>query len=158
MVLVSNMLSPTLQALAFAQASNPASLRAVHVAVEHGDDELPQEWRERGVPVPLVVIESPYRETVRPVLRYVRQLRRENPGDVVSVVIPEYVVEHWWQNLLHNQTALRLKGRLLFEPSVTVTSVPWVLRQDEPRTITYVRSEDLLDGPGRRAGSPASSG
>ena len=83
---------------------------------------------QRGVPVPLVVIESPYRETVRPVIRYVHQLLRENPGDVVSVVVPEYVVEHWWQNLLHNQTALRLKGRLLFEPSVTVTSVPWVLR------------------------------
>ena len=47
---------------------------------------------------------------------------------LVSVVIPEYVVAHWWQNLLHNQTALRLKGRLLFEPQVTVTSVPWVLR------------------------------
>ena len=60
-------------------------------------------------------------------LRYVRQLRREHPGDVISVVIPEYVVGHWWQHLLHNQTALRLKGRLLFEPSVTVTSVPWVL-------------------------------
>ena len=70
----------------------------------------------REVPVPLVVIESPYRETVRPVVRYVRQLLRENPDDVVSVVIPEYVVAHWWQNLLHNQTALRLKGRLLFEP------------------------------------------
>ena len=79
------------------------------------------------MPVPLVVIESPYRETVRPVLRYVRQLRRENPGDVISIVIPEYVVAHWWEHLLHNQTALRLKGRLLFEPSVSVTSVPWVV-------------------------------
>ena len=127
-VLVSNLLAPTLRALAFAQAGNPASLRAVTVASEEAADGLPREWRDRGVPVPLVVIESPYRETVRPVLRYVRQLLRENPGDVVSVVIPEYVVEHWWQNLLHNQTALRLKGRLLFEPSVTVTSVPWVLR------------------------------
>ena len=127
-VLVSNMLAPTLRALAFAQAGNPASLRAVTVASEEAADGLPREWRDRGVPVPLVVIESPYRETVRPVVRYVHQLLRENPGDVVSVVIPEYVVEHWWQNLLHNQTALRLKGRLLFEPSVTVTSVPWVLR------------------------------
>ena len=63
------------------------------------------------MPVPLVVIESPYRETVRPVVRYVRQLRREHPGDVISIVIPEYVVEHWWQNLLHNQTALRLKAQ-----------------------------------------------
>jgi hypothetical protein len=76
------------------------------------------------------VIESPYRETVRPVRRYVRQLRREHPGDVISIIIPEYVVRHWWQHLLHNQTALRLKTRLLFEPSVTVTSVPWVLGAD----------------------------
>jgi amino acid transporter len=127
-VLVSNLLAPTLQALAFAQASNPASIRAVQVATEDTSDQLARQWRERGVPVPLVVIESPFRETVRPVLRYVHQLMREHPGDMISVVIPEYVVEHWWQNLLHNQTALRLKGRLLFEPSVTVTSVPWVLR------------------------------
>ena len=82
------------------------------------------------MPVPLVVIESPYRETVRPVLRYVRQLRREYPGDVISIVIPEYVVAHWWEHLLHNQTALRLKGRLLFEPSVAVTSVPVGARRD----------------------------
>ena len=66
--------------------------------------------------MPLVVIESPYRETVRPVLRYVRQLRREYPGDVISIVIPEYVVAHWWQNLLHNQTALRLKGGCCSSP------------------------------------------
>jgi hypothetical protein len=126
-VLVSNLLAPTLRALAFAQATNPASLRAVKVAAEEADDSLPREWEARGVPTPLVVIESPYRETVRPVVRYVRQLRRENPGDMISIVIPEYVVAHWWQHLLHNQTALRLKGRLLFEPSVTVTSVPWAL-------------------------------
>ena len=125
---VSNLLAPTLRALAFAQATSPATLRAVRVAADEVDDPFPSEWQRRGVPVPLVVIESPYRETVRPLLRYVRQLQRENPGDVISIVIPEYVVEHWWQNLLHNQTALRLKARLLFEPSVTVTSVPWVLR------------------------------
>jgi amino acid transporter len=130
-VLVSNLLAPTLRALAFAQATSPATLRAVKVAVEDVDDPLPAEWKRRGVPVPLVVIESPYRETVRPVLRYLRQLRREYPGDVISIVIPEYVVAHWWEHLLHNQTALRLKGRLLFEPSVAVTSVPWVLGAPE---------------------------
>jgi amino acid transporter len=130
-VLVSNLLAPTLRALAFAQATAPASLRAVTVAVEGADDPLPAEWRERGVPVPLVVIESPYRETVRPVQLYVRQLRRDYPGDVISIIIPEYVVGHWWQNLLHNQTALRLKARLLFEPGVTVTSVPWVIGAPE---------------------------
>jgi amino acid transporter len=126
-VLVSNLLAPTLRALAFARATVPASLRAVNIAADDAQDPLPGEWEARGVPVPLVVIESPYRETVRPTLLYVRQLRRTYPGDVISIIIPEYVVGHWWQNLLHNQTALRLKARLRFEPSVTVTSVPWVL-------------------------------
>ena len=125
-VLVSNLLAPTLRALAFAEATAPATIRAVTVAVEGADDPLPAEWEERGVPVPLVVIESPYRETVRPVQLYVRQLRRDYPGDMISIIIPEYVVGHWWHNLLHNQTALRLKARLLFEPWITVTSVPWV--------------------------------
>jgi hypothetical protein len=126
-VLISNLLAPALRALAFAQATSPATVRAVKVAADGGEDDLAREWEERGMPLPLVLIESPFRETVRPIRRYVRQLRREHPGDVISIVIPEYVVAHWWQNLLHNQTALRLKGRLLFEPSVTVTSVPWVL-------------------------------
>jgi amino acid transporter len=130
-VLVSNLLAPTLRALAFAQATAPASIRAVTVAAEGADDPLPAEWQQRGVPVPLVVIESPYRETVRPVQLYVRQLRRDYPGDVISIIIPEYVVGHWWHNLLHNQTALRLKARLLFEPWVTVTSVPWVIGASE---------------------------
>ena len=132
-VLVANLLAPTLRALAYAQASSPATLRAVHVAADDEPGPLAAEWGRRGVPVPLVVIESPYRETVRPVVRYVRQLRREHPGDVVSIVIPEYVVAHWWQQLLHNQTALRLKGRLLFEPSVCVTSVPWALGRSPDR-------------------------
>ncbi len=126
-VLVSNLLAPTLRALAFAQATAPDSLVALKVAAEDVDDPLPAAWAQRGVPIGLVVLESPYRETVRPVLRYVRQLRREQPGDVISVIIPEYVVRHWWLQLLHNQTALRLKARLLFEPAVTVTSVPWVI-------------------------------
>jgi amino acid transporter len=125
-VLVSNLLAPTLRALAFAQATAPATLVALKVSADD-EDPLPAEWEDRGVPIPLMIIESPYRETVRPVLRYVRHLRREHPGDVVSVIIPEYVVGSWWQHLLHNQTALRLKGRLLFEPAVTVTSVPWLI-------------------------------
>lgn len=131
LVLVSNLLSPTLRALAYAQATHPATLRAVTVSSDDAEDPLPREWRARGIDLPLVVLDSPYRETVRPLLRYIRHLRRENPGDVIAVIIPEYVVEHWWQNLLHNQTALRLKSRLIFEPAVTVTSVPWVLRASD---------------------------
>jgi amino acid transporter len=126
-VLVSKLNVPTLRALAFAQATAPATLVALKVSADDVDDPLPRAWEERGVPLTLVLLESPYRETVRPVLRYVRQLRREQPGDVVSVIIPEYIVRQWWQHLLHNQTALRLKARLYFEPAVTVTSVPWLL-------------------------------
>jgi len=126
-VLVSKLNVPTLRALAFAQATAPATLVALKVSADDADDPLPTAWEERGVPVKLVLLESPYRETVRPVLRYVRQLRREQPGDVISVIIPEYVVRQWWQHLLHNQTALRLKAQFYFEPAVTVTSVPWLL-------------------------------
>jgi hypothetical protein len=126
-VLVSNLLAPTLRALAFAQASAPATLRALTVSEVGSGDGLAAELEQRGIGVELVVLESSYRETVRPVLRYVRALRREHPGDVVAVIIPEYVVAHAWQHLLHNQTAWRLKARLLYEPSVTVTSVPWIL-------------------------------
>ena len=126
-VLVANLLAPTLRALAFAQAGSPASLRAVKVVETGADDHFAEAWQERGVPLPLVILESPYRETVRPIVRYVRRLRREHPGDIIAVTIPEYVVAHWWEHVLHNQTALRLKARLLYEPSVTVTSVPWLL-------------------------------
>ena len=88
---------------------------------------LVAEWDERGFKVPLKVIESPYREITKPVLDYVKRVRTDNPRDVVTVFIPEYVVGHWWEQLLHNQSALRLKGRLLFEKGVMVTSVPWQL-------------------------------
>jgi hypothetical protein len=83
------------------------------------------------LPVPLKVIESPYREITRPVLEYVKRARTDNPRDVVTVFIPEYVVGRWWEQLLHNQSALRLKGRLLFQPGVMVTSVPWQLASSE---------------------------
>ncbi len=84
-------------------------------------------WEELQIPVPLKVINSPYRELVRPLLRYVKELRKSSPRDVITVYIPEYVVGRWWEQVLHNQTALRLKGRLLFMPGVMVTSVPYQL-------------------------------
>ncbi len=95
------------------------------------DDEetraLLAEWDRLEIPLPLTVIESPYREITRPVLDYVQAIRREGPRDLVVVFIPEYVVGRWWEQLLHNQSALRLKGRLLFQPGVMVTNVPWQL-------------------------------
>jgi len=89
---------------------------------------LEAEWERRGLPVPLKVLDSPYREVTRTIVDYIRSIRRSSPRDVVTVFIPEYVVGHWWEHLLHNQSALRLKGRLLFSPGVMVVSVPWQLK------------------------------
>jgi len=128
-VLVSKLHKPTLRALAYARATRPDTLTALTVNVDDAETQaLQEEWERRGIPVPLTVVESPYREITRPVLDFVKRLRRESPRDVVAVFVPEYVVGRWWEHLLHNQSALRLKGRLLFTPGVMVTSVPWQLR------------------------------
>jgi amino acid transporter len=128
MVLVSKLHMPTLRALAYAKATRPDVLEAVTVNVDDADTrKLVQDWEKESFKIPLKVIESPYREITKPVLDYVKRMRSDNPRDVVTVFIPEYVVGHWWEQILHNQSALRLKGRLLFEPGVMVTSVPWQL-------------------------------
>jgi amino acid transporter len=125
---VSRLHEPTLRALAFARAMRPSTLEAVTVQVDPDETaRLCQEWANRGIDLPLTVIDSPYREITQPLLDHVRSLRHQSPRDVVCVFIPEYVVGHWWEQLLHNQSALRLKARLLFQPGVMVTSVPWHL-------------------------------
>ncbi|MGA5448339.1 amino acid permease [Streptomyces umbrinus] len=136
-VLVSTLHKPTLRALSYARALRPDRLEALTVSVDRDEAlALRERWEEYAIDVPLKVIDSPYREVTRPVVEYVRSLRRESPRDVVAVFIPEYVVGHWWENLLHNQSALWLKSRLLFTPGVMVTSVPWQLsssaRADRP--------------------------
>ncbi|MFD5814939.1 APC family permease [Streptomyces sp. NPDC127038] len=127
-VLVSRLHKPTLRALAYAHATHPYRLEALTVSVDaDATAELRRHWEEYGIDVPLKIVDSPYREITRPVVGYVRSIRRESPRDAVAVFVPEYVVGHWWENLLHNQSALWLKSRLLFTPGVMVTSVPWQL-------------------------------
>lgn len=131
-VLVSKLHLPTLRALAYARATRPDVLEAVTVSVDDAETrDLVHKWEESDISVPLKVIASPYREITRPVLDYVKRLSRESARTVVTVFIPEYVVGRWWEQLLHNQSALRLKGRLLFMPGVMVTSVPWQLTSSE---------------------------
>jgi amino acid transporter len=127
-VLVSKLHKPALRALAYARATRPDSLTALTVATNPEEVRALQvQWADRGVTVALTVLESPYRDITGPVLDYVAALRESGPRDLVVVYLPEYVVGHWWEHLLHNQSALRLKGRLLFERRVVVTSVPWQL-------------------------------
>ncbi|MDQ2627442.1 APC family permease [Mycolicibacter senuensis] len=134
LVLVSKLHLPTRRALAYARATRPDTLEAITVNVDDTETRaLVREWEASDITVPLKVIASPYREVTRPVLEYVRRLSKESPRTVVTVYIPEYVVGHWWEQVLHNQSALRLKTRLLFMPQVMVTSVPWQLNSSERR-------------------------
>ena len=131
-VLVSNMQLPTLRALAYARATRPDALEAVTVNVDEAETKkLVHNWESSDITVPLKVLASPYREVTGPVLDYVKRISNESARTVVTVFIPEYVVGHWWEHLLHNQSALRLKARLLFLPNVMMTSVPWQLTSSE---------------------------
>jgi amino acid transporter len=128
LVLVSKIHQPTLRALAYAKSTRPSTLEALTVQVDEEETKrLEEEWAKHEIDIPLVVLQSPYREVTDPVVDYIRRLRSSNPRDVITVFIPEYVVGRWWEQLLHNQSPLRLKLRLLFEPGVMVTSVPYQL-------------------------------
>ncbi|MCW2532690.1 MAG: amino acid transporter [Blastococcus sp.] len=144
-VLVSKVHKPTLRALSFARATRPDHLTALTVNVDDAETRaLQTDWERYDLPVPLTVLESPYREITRPVVEYVRDIRRASPREIVVVFVPQYVVGHWWENILHNQSALRLRARLQFQPGVMITTVPWQLESSVGR-------DD--DGPGSVPGA-----
>ena len=155
-VLIGRLHKPALRAIAYARVARPSTLEALYVELDPHDTEVLRErWDELRIPVSLTVVSSPYRELVRPVVKYVKDVRRSSPRDIVSVYIPEYVVGHWWEQLLHNQTALRLKGRLLFMPGVMVTSVPYQLHsasRRDPRSTIGAAPGDVRRGLGERPG------
>ena len=131
-LLVSHVRKPVLRALAYVRASRPSRLDAVTVDISPEETaQTVADWEKLDIPVPLTVLASPYRETVTPLLEYIDSMRRESPRDLIVVYIPEYVVGKWWEQLVHNQTALRIKARLHFEPGVMVASVPWQLKSSE---------------------------
>jgi amino acid transporter len=137
-VLVSKIHKPTLRALAYARATRPSRLEAITVSVDPEETRaLVEEWDRRGIPVPLKALDSPFREITRPLVDYVKTIRSGSPRDMVVVYIPEYVLGRWYEQLLHNQSALRLKGRLLFTPGVVVASVPWQLQSSEGQEERY---------------------
>ncbi len=155
-VLVSKLHLPTLRALAYARASQPSHLEAVTVDVDEAETlRLKEEWERANIPVPLTVVASPYREITRPVMGYVKRLRRESPRDIVTVYIPEYVLGHWWEQLLHNHSALRLKSRLLLLPGVVVASVPYQLRSAAHRYPSGVQLPTTIAPPAPAGGADA---
>jgi amino acid transporter len=157
-LLISKIHRPTLRALAYAKLMRSDTLEALTVNVDPAETKaLRSEWERRGIDVPLKVLDSPYREVTRPVIEYVKSLRRESPRDAVSVIIPEYVVGHWYEHFLHNQSALRLKGRLLFTPGVMVTSVPYQLQSSEVAK-KRARRQQEWNAPGSVRRGPAEQG
>jgi len=154
-VLISKIHRPTLRALAYAKLMRSDTLEALSVNVDPAETKaLREEWERRGIDVPLKVLDSPYREITRPIIEYVKGLRKESPRDAVSVIIPEYVVGHWYEHLLHNQSALRLKGRLLFVPGIMVTSVPYQLQSSEAARNRARKRQDW-NAPGAVRRGPA---
>jgi amino acid transporter len=146
-VLVSRLDLSTLQALAYAKATRPDTLTALTVATGEAEiQRLEREWAERDISIPLTVVDAPYRDITAPVLRYVVQLGSANPPTLVVVYFPEYVVGRPWEQLLHNQSALRLKARLLFQRGVLVTSVRWQLRssQGADRALQHSKQAEAL--------------
>ena len=156
LVLVSRMQKPVLKALDYAIAAHHRETRAVHVAVDQDDaDRLAAQWREMGLEVPLVVLDSPYRAYADPLIRYIDALREENGPSVVTVYLPQYIVGHWWEVVLHNRRARRLASRLMLVHGVAVTLVPWLLDSSE---LVYGRRSRPLPGQDRAGRSDAARG
>jgi amino acid transporter len=117
-------------ALEYAKSIAPDHVTAVYVDIdEAATRKLQEKWEQWGSGVNLVVLASPYRSLVRPLMRYIERVEKRAADDIVTVVLPEFVTAKWWQQLLHNQSSLLLKGALLFKRGVVVTSVPYHLEE-----------------------------
>jgi hypothetical protein len=127
---VSTLHRGTVNALTYAEAIAPGNITAVHISLDPEQTrKLRERWPAWGGDIPLVVLESPYRSLVRPLLRYIEEVNARWDTDIVTVILPEFVPAKWWHHLLHNQTSLLIKGALLFRRNKVITSVPYRLDQ-----------------------------
>lgn len=148
-VLVSNLARPSMRAVATARASSPTSLELVSVVTDEQEEhKILQEWEESGLPVPLTLLSSPFRDVTQVVVAHIRHQRRRSPGEMVVVYVPQFLVSHWWENAMHNQTAVRLRQALLDIPGVVITTVPWKLGEDDE-----VVGHQLVNDPFKRPGA-----
>jgi hypothetical protein len=128
---VSAVHDPTVRAVLYASSLNPTHVEALFMVMDPEEQEgMVEQWHARELDVPLVMVEAPFRDITDPLLSEVR--RHTSRGDtIVTVVLPELIPRHWWENLLHGQTTLFIKRLLLTEPRVILTSVPFHLRRPE---------------------------
>ncbi|TME87180.1 MAG: APC family permease, partial [Chloroflexi bacterium] len=160
---ISSLNQVALQTLAYARsiARGPNDVvGAVHITDDPDEAEtLRQRWEEWQCGVQLTIIESPYRSLVGPLLAYIDAMHAQHPGKTLTVVLPEMVPAHWWEQVLHNQTALRLKAALLFRPGIVVADVPYHLRRRSANGAALVRAAQKPEartpnGADRRSGAP----
>jgi hypothetical protein len=144
-VLVAQLHRPALRAIAYAKASRHTTLTAIGVKVEApAARELQRRWVELKIGVPLVILDSPYRDIVGPVMEYVKSIHRESPRDVVVMYVPEYIVGRWWEQFLHNRSTSRLRSLLLRTPGVVVAAVPWHLESAADQVVTFEQESPLV--------------
>jgi hypothetical protein len=128
LVPISGIQRAVVEALDYAKSLSP-DVRAVYVNIDQGaTEQLRSQWPQWSEGVPLVVLDSPFRSLMEPLLEYIEHVYDERPDDYVTIVLPEFVPARWWHHLFHNQRALLIKGALLFKPNTVVTSVPFHLR------------------------------
>ncbi|MDQ3692806.1 MAG: APC family permease [Chloroflexota bacterium] len=133
------------QTLAYARSISD-NVTAVYITDDETEiEQMRVDWQALGTDIPLVIIESPYRSLVGPLLSYVDEIDRQQPNDTLTVVLPEFVARHWWEQLLHNQTALRIKAALLFRPGTVVTSVPYHLERHGTARASEAPPPKLVD-------------
>jgi amino acid transporter len=148
MVLIGKMQKPALKALDYAIAARHDSIEAVHVSVdEDATRKLQQQWGEMNIHVPLTVIESPYRDFAVPLIKHIKHRREQHGSEVVTVYLPQYIVGHWWETILHNHRARRMSKQLMLCHGVTIALVPWLLDSSE---LIYGRRSRPLPGQDRR--------
>jgi hypothetical protein len=147
-VLVGRMQKPTLKALDYAIAARHDSLEAVHVSLDDEETKrLKKDWVRQNIHVKLRILSSPYRDLSHPLIQYIKSRREEHGSEVVTVYMPQYIVGHWWESLLHNHKARRIRQKLLLVHGVTVSLVPWLLDSSD---LIYGRRSRPLPGQDRR--------
>ena len=151
LILVNRLQKPVVKALDYALAAKHQKTFALHVSVSPEETaRLREQWAAHDIPVPLVIIDSPYRSFASPVSTFIRKYRAEHGSSVVTVYLPQYIVGHWWESLLHNRRARRIANQLMLIHGVSITLVPWLLDSSE---LIYGRRSRPLPGQ-QRAGLP----
>ncbi|PJJ65509.1 APC family permease [Compostimonas suwonensis] len=147
-VLVNRMQKPVLKALDYAIAARHDSIEAVHISIDdEATERLQTQWEQMNIQVPLTIISSPYRDFGMPLIKYIKQRRAEHGSEVITVYMPQYIVGHWWENILHNHRSRRISKQLMLCHGVTIALVPWLLDSSE---LIYGRRSRPLPGQDRR--------